>query len=232
MEDSNINLPTPQMLIKKAREETIPVSLRVKEGTVAIFDKMAKEAGVNRGAMMNTWLDYYAQNYSSSNKDNSKDIMISYLNSERFWKTISNLTSREQIYRLASNKRVELCEAYDVHALLDYYIGKDLENTFIGIMPQDEESLDYIHASNKIECDSNSYNTDLYVSFEQWPLITVLLSEYSQKYKKLFPEQVVSITPDMFEKVAQVCKQHKKPDEALAIEIKNILLDYVEKQND
>ena len=48
MKDSKFNLPTPQMLIGRAKETTIPVSLRVKQSTVDIFDKMAAAAGGNQ----------------------------------------------------------------------------------------------------------------------------------------------------------------------------------------
>ncbi|MBQ6461152.1 hypothetical protein IJJ36_01820 [Candidatus Saccharibacteria bacterium] len=232
MKDSNFNLPTPQMLIKKAKEETIPVSLRVKESTVAIFDKMAKEAGVNRGAMMNTWLDFYAQNYTSSSEDNSKDIMISYLNSERFWKVIPSLTPEELIYRLASNKNVEFGEAGDVHTLLKSYNNKIYDDVMLCIEPLDDGFSDSIYAREEVglRCDEDS--NDLFVTIEQWPLVSVLLAEYSQKYGKLFPNQSTCITAGMYEKIAKACKQYPKPDSVLATAIKGILLDFVEKQND
>jgi hypothetical protein len=60
----------------------------------------------------------------------------------------------------------------------------------------------------------------------------VLLSEYSQKYGKLFPEEHVSVTGGMYEKIAKACIQHEKPDGVLATAIKGILLDYVERRHD
>ena len=232
MEDLEFNLPTPQMLIKKAKEETIPVSLRVKESTVAIFYKMAKEAGVNRGAMMNTWIDFYAQNQTSSTEDNSKDIMISYLNSERFWKVIPSLSSEELIYRLAANKNIEFGEVSDVHALLKSYNKKIYDDVMVCIEPLDGGFSDFVYAKEGVglRCDEDS--NELFVTIEQWPLVSVLLAEYSQKYGKLFPNQSTCITAGMYEKIAKACRQYTKPDAVLATAIKNILLDFVEKQND
>lgn len=232
MDRPDFNLPTPQMLIKKAKEETIPVSLRVKESTVAIFDKMAKEAGVNRGAMMNTLLDFYAQNQNSSNNNNSKDIMISYLNSERFWKNISSLTPKELIYRFKA-KGVDTPEAEEANWLYDAYKENDTICLCAFIGPESENSImDEISVDDTIKCIDYDENTNLRVTKDQWPLIVALLNEYDQKYRKVFPEQPFSLTPGLYDKIAEACKKNNKADSKLALAIKNILLDYVEKQND
>lgn len=231
MDRPDFNLPTPQMLIKKAKEETIPVSLRVKESTVAIFDKMAKEAGVNRGAMMNTLLDFYAQNQNTSNNGNSKSIMISYLNSERFWKTIPSLSPEELIYRFKA-KGVDTPEAEEANYLYDAYKENDKLSLVAFIGTDYTGSMDEIRVDEKnVFSDSGEFRV-LEVAKNLWPLVVTLLNEYDLKYRKLFPEQPFSITPKMYEKVAEECKNHSEPDSAFAIAIRNILLDYVEKQND
>lgn len=228
MNKTDFNLPTPQMLIAKAKEETIPVSLRVKESTVAIFDKMAKEAGVNRGAMMNTWLDFYAQNQSSSNEDNSKNIMISFLNSERFWKTIPSLTPEELCYRMPSlDDDSSFCNvSNDAREIYEIYKGypDEFPSVFID---EDTVEIGEEPSSNVLKG-----GTCLHVTAKQWPLVVVLLGEYRKKYKKLFPEQEYAITDGMYAKIAKACKQYENPDSVLATAIKNILLDFVEKQND
>lgn len=233
MKETDFNLPNPQMLIKRAKEETIPVSLRVKESTVAIFDKMAKEAGVNRGAMMNTWLDFYAQSQNPSNEDNSKDIMISFLNSERFWKTTPSLTTEELFYRIPSikckgfhlNGTEDARELYAEYKSNDAIGSDDLIACIDGneIWPCDGEPN-----CGNLEPDEEVY---LDVTLKQWPLVTVLLGEYRKKYERLFPEQEYAITHGMLRKIADVCKMYKEPDGVLATAIKDVLLDYVEKQN-
>ena len=234
MEKSNFTLPTPQMLIKKAKEETIPVSLRVKESTVAIFDKMAKEAGVSRGVMMNTWLDFYAQNQNSSN-DNSKDIMISYLNSERFWKVIPSLDVRELIYRFDTNV-IELSEySNNVNYLFeDYKEKKDYDLMYAWLEASNDGSFNIriaIDSEPKYEDEGPEYGV-LYVTVGQWPLVVVLLTEYCKKYKRLFPSQNYIITPTLLEKISDDCNKHKNANGLLATSIKGHLLDFLENQND
>lgn len=234
MEDSKFNLPTPQMLIKKAKEETIPVSLRVKESTVAVFDKMAKEAGVNRGAMMNTWLDFYAQNQSSSSEDNSKDIMISYLNSPRFWNTIPSLSAEELIFRLG-----DLIEFNYLNDAVDSYKNKkDYDMLYVEMYESDIDYYIRVGIDSNIRFEKSDYQSDeLYVTPEQWPLVSVLLTEYDKKYRRLFPGRHYSLTPSVLKKIADECKKYAKLDNlndagCLATAIKGHLLDYVEKQDD
>lgn len=234
MGDSKFNLPTPQMLIKKAKEETIPVSLRVKESTVAIFDKMAKEAGVNRGAMMNTWLDFYAQNQSSSSEDNSKDIMISYLNSPRFWNTIPSLSAEELIFRLGDLEEFN----YLADAVYSYENKKDYDMLYVEMYNSDIDHYISVGIDSNIRFEKSDYqNDELYVTPEQWPLVSVLLTEYDKKYKRLFPGRHYSLTPSVLKKIADECKKYAKLDNlndagCLATAIKGHLLDYVEKQGD
>lgn len=234
MRDSKFNLPTPQMLIKKAKEETIPVSLRVKESTIAVFDKMAKEAGVNRGAMMNTWLDFYAQNQSPSSEDNSKDIMISYLNSPRFWNTIPSLSAEELIFRLG-----DLIEFNSLNDAVDSYEKKkDYDMLYVEMYNSDIDYYISVGIDSNIRFEKSGYNYDeLYVTPEQWPLVSVLLTEYDKKYKRLFPGRHYSLTPSVLKKIADECKKYAKIDNlndagCLATAIKGHLLDYVEKQDD
>ena len=234
MGDSKFNLPTPQMLIKKAKEETIPVSLRVKESTVAVFDKMAKEAGVNRGAMMNTWLDFYAQNQSSSSEDNSKDIMISYLNSPRFWNTIPSLSAEELIFRLGDLIEFD----YLNDAVVSYEMKKDYDMLYVEMYNSDIDYYISIGIDSNIRFEKLDHNYDeLYVTPEQWPLVSVLLTEYDKKYRRLFPGRHYSLTPSVLKKIADECKKYAKLDNLndagrLATAIKGHLLDYVEKQDD
>ena len=232
MEKTNFSLPTPQMLIKKAKEETIPVSLRVKESTVAIFDNMAKEAGVNRGVMMNTWLDFYAQNQGASNSDNSLDIMISFLNSERYWKSIPTLTSEELIYRIPSLVCNHFYLNGDLTArdLYASYEAKGFDDDVLLAMIDDGDTIYPTDGDPK--CDTQDHDNSLYVKLEQWPLVTVLLGEYRKKYERLFPDQEYAITSGMYQKIAQACKKHAKPDSELAAAIKSILLEFVVMQND
>lgn len=234
MGDSKFNLPTPQMLIKKAKEETIPVSLRVKESTVAVFDKMAKEAGVNRGAMMNTWLDFYAQNQSSSSEDNSKDIMISYLNSPRFWNTIPSLSAEELIFRLGDLEEFD----YLADAVYSYENKKDYNMLYVEMYNSDIDHYVSVGIDSNIRFEKLDYQSDeLYVTPEQWPLVSVLLTEYDKKYERLFPGRHYSLTPSVLKKIADECKKYAKLDNLndagrLATAIKSHLLDYVEKQDD
>ena len=234
MRDSKFNLPTPQMLIKKAKEETIPVSLRVKESTVAVFDKMAKEAGVNRGAMMNTWLDFYAQNQSSSSEDNSKDIMISYLNSPRFWNTIPSLSAEELIFRLGDLEEFD----YLADAVYSYENKKDYDMLYVEMYNSDIDHYVSVGIDSNIRFEKLDYQSDeLYVTPEQWPLVSVLLTEYDKKYRRLFPGRHYSLTPSVLKKIADECKKYAKLDNlndagCLATAIKDHLLDYVEKQDD
>ena len=231
MGDSKFNLPTPQMLIKKAKEETIPVSLRVKESTVAVFDKMAKEAGVNRGAMMNTWLDFYAQNQSSSSEDNSKDIMI---NSHRFWNTIPSLSAEELIFRLGDLEEFN----YLADAVYSYENKKDYDMLYVEMYNSDIDHYISVGIDSNIRFERSDYqNDELYVTPEQWPLVSVLLTEYDKKYKRLFPGRHYSLTPSILKKIADECKKYAKLDNlndagCLATAIKGHLLDYVEKQDD
>lgn len=234
MGDSKFNLPTPQMLIKKAKEETVPVSLRVKESTVAVFDKMAKEAGVNRGAMMNTWLDFYAQNQGSSSEDNSKDIMISYLNSPKFWNTIPSLSSEELIFRLG-----ELNEFSSLNdAVNSYEEKKDYDLLYADMYDDVIDHCVQIGIGPEIGYERvNEQEDDLNVTPEQWPLVSVLLTEYDKKYRRLFPDKHYGLIPSVLKKIAEECKKYKKLDtvndaKCLATAIKNHLLDYVEKQDD
>ena len=234
MGDSKFNLPTPQMLIKKAKEETIPVSLRVKESTVAVFDKMAKEAGVNRGAMMNTWLDFYAQNQSSSSEDNSKDIMISYLNSPRFWNTIPSLSAEELIFRLGDLEEFD----YLADAVYSYENKKDYNMLYVEMYNSDIDHYVSVGIDSNIRFEKLDHQIDeLYVTPEQWPLVSVLLTEYDKKYRRLFPGRHYSLTPSVLKKIADECKKYAKLDNLndagrLATAIKSHLLDYVEKQDD
>lgn len=234
MGDSKFNLPTPQMLIKKAKEETIPVSLRVKESTVAVFDKMAKEAGVNRGAMMNTWLDFYAQNQSSSSEDNSKDIMISYLNSPRFWNTIPSLSAEELIFRLGDLEEFD----YLADAVYSYENKKDYDMLYVEMYNSDIDHYVSVGIDSNIRFEKLDHQIDeLYVTPEQWPLVSVLLTEYDKKYRRLFPSRHYSLTPSVLKKIADECKKYAKLDNlndagCLATAIKGHLLDYVEKQGD
>ena len=234
MGDSKFNLPTPQMLIKKAKEETIPVSLRVKESTVAVFDKKAKEAGVNRGAMMNTWLDFYAQNQSSSSKDNSKDIMISYLNSPRFWNTIPSLSAEELIFRLGDLEEFD----YLADAVYSYENKKDYDMLYVEMYNSDIDHYVSVGIDSNIRFEKLDHQIDeLYVTPEQWPLVSVLLTEYDKKYRRLFPSRHYSLTPSVLKKIADECKKYAKLDNLndagrLATAIKSHLLDYVEKQDD
>ena len=234
MGDSKFNLPTPQMLIKKAKEETIPVSLRVKESTIAVFDKMAKEAGVNRGAMMNTWLDFYALNQSSSSEDNSKDIMISYLNSPRFWNTIPSLSAEELIFRLG-----DLIEFNSLNDAVDSYEKKkDYDMLYVEMYNSDIDHYISVGIDYNIRFEKLDYQSDeLYVTPEQWPLVSVLLTEYDKKYRRLFLGRHYSLTPSVLKKIADECKKYAKLDNlndagCLATAIKGHLLDYVEKQDD
>ena len=234
MGDSKFNLPTPQMLIKKAKEETIPVSLRVKESTVAVFDKMAKEAGVNRGAMMNTWLDFYALNQSSSSEDNSKDIMISYLNSPRFWNTIPSLSAEELIFRLGDLIEFD----YLNDAVVSYEMKKDYDMLYVEMYNSDIDYYISIGIDSNIRFEKLDHNYDeLYVTPEQWPLVSVLLTEYDKKYRRLFPGRHYSLIPSVLKKITDECKKYAKPDNlnnagCFATAIKSHLLDYVEKQDD
>lgn len=234
MGESNFNLPTPQMLIKKAKEETVPVSLRVKESTVAIFDRMAKEAGVNRGAMMNTWLDFYAQSQSSPSEDNSKDIMVSYLNSPRFWNTIPALSAEELIFRLG-----ELNEFVDLNdAVNSYEEKKDYDMLYADMYDGDIDHYVRIGIGPEIRYEKITEEGDeLYVTPEQWPLVAVLLTEYDKKYRRLFPGRHYSLIPSVLKKIIEECKKYEKLDNlndrgCFATAIKGHLLDYVEKQND
>ena len=234
MGDSKFNLPTPQMLIKKAKEETIPVSLRVKESTIAVFDKMAKEAGVNRGAMMNTWLDFYALNQSSSSEDNSKDIMISYLNSPRFWYTIPSLSAEELIFRLGDLIEFD----YLNDAVVSYEMKKDYDMLYVEMYNSDIDYYISIGIDSNIRFEKLDHNYDeLYVTPEQWPLVSVLLTEYDKKYRRLFPGRHYSLIPSVLKKITDECKKYAKLDNlndarCFATAIKSHLLDYVEKQDD
>ena len=234
MGDSKFNLPTPQMLIKKAKEETIPVSLRVKESTIAVFDKMAKEAGVNRGAMMNTWLDFYALNQSSSSEDNSKDIMISYLNSPRFWNTIPSLSAEELIFRLGDLIEFD----YLNDAVVSYEMKKDYDMLYVEMYNSDIDYYISIGIDSNIRFEKLDHNYDeLYVTPEQWPLVSVLLTEYDKKYRRLFPGRHYSLIPSVLKKITDECKKYTKLDNlndarCFATAIKSHLLDYVEKQDD
>ena len=231
MEESNFNLPTPQMLIKKAKEETIPVSLRVKESTVAIFDKMAKEAGVNRGAMMNTWLDFYAQSQSSSSEDNSKDIMVSYLNSPRFWNTIPSLSTEELIFRLG-----KLDEFVDLNrAVNSYEEKKDYDLLYVDMYDSHIDHFIRIGIDTDVRFEKlDEQGDELYVTPKQWPLVSVLLTEYDKKYRRLFPNQHYSLIPSVLKKIVEECKKFENSNDTggFATAIKGHLLDYVEKHDD
>ena len=235
MKDSKFNLPTPQMLIGRAKETTIPVSLRVKQSTVDIFDKMAAAAGVNRGTMMNTLLDFYAQNQPTS-ENNAKETMLNYLKSERFWRLLPKLSSEELIFKIV-NMGVELPELDSATSLLEAYNTKDKDSLLALIDTNDNSDrfVDTIAVSDTIGCRKGRDYTELYVTLEQWPLVVVLLSEYNQKHLKLFPDQEFAMTPATFEKIAEACESNVKNSYSnmnLALDIKNILLDFVETQND
>jgi len=224
-----MNLPKKAQLIKMAREETISVSLRVKESTYVVFKKMADEAGVKLGTMINTLLDFYAQNNAKQSGAVAKDVMANYLNSERFWREAAAENSEDLIYRLNNRGMVyPLMENFEnTSDVVKTYKAKQYED--IWICPEIANDVWFdIHIADKAyyeECDDEHL---LYVTAEQWPLVSVLIMEYGRKYHKLFPESPTYMTPGMLADIAKSCAKNKKANSTLAAAIKNVLLSWVE----
>ena len=231
--DKEMNLPTPAELVKQVREETMPLSLRVKESTYVAFDKMAQDAGVKIGTMVNSLLDYYARNYYGDGANVPKDVMAQYLNSEKFWKALSELSSEELIYRLNVKGLVwPLMDDFDsAHQVAQAY----KKNYDFWICPEIPNDVPFdIRIGEEIKCydDGADEHYFLDVTREQWPLVSVMIVEYGRKYKKLFPESIAYMTPRMLQKIAEKCKKYQKADGVLATQIKNVLLEFVEAQDD
>ena len=85
------NLPNLKDLARKSREETIPVSLRVKERTYAVFSGLAEQYNTTAGAMINRLIDIYAD---KNNETDSEDLIVkNYI--LRFASKIANCNEME-----------------------------------------------------------------------------------------------------------------------------------------
>lgn len=236
MKKDNFSLPTPQMLIKKAKEETIPVSLRVKESTLAVFNKMAEDAGIKVGSMINTWLDFYAQNYANSSDDVSKEVMVQYLkkNAEKLLK----MDDEELIYHICRDGIPDPM-VYDwefVNYVADAYNDKDedfdanIYTSFWNNNWQYDFDLS-INAGKKCEYSDDSGGFYITVKREQWPLVAALIFDYMKKYKKEHPDARFAITKNDIKKIFAAVNgiEDKK---TLANGITKTLVEFVEAQDE
>lgn len=95
---STKDLPGLKDLARKSRDETIPVSLRVKERTYAVFSATAEQYGTTAGSMINRLIDAYAEKHSDSNSENL--IVKNYI--LRFAAKIANFNEMELAMLLSS----------------------------------------------------------------------------------------------------------------------------------
>jgi hypothetical protein len=147
------------------------------------------------------------------------------------------MTPEELIYRIPSLvcKRFYLnCAGNNARELYRTYEAKEVSSDTLLAFIDGIDTIDTTDGEpfyEKIDDDGMLENR-IYVRLEQWPLIMVLLGEYRKKYEKLFPEQQNAITSSMYRKIAQACVKHANPDRELASAVRDILLEFVVKQND
>lgn len=79
MKEGNFKMPSPADLAKK--DETVNISLRIKQSAVDIFNMLAEKQGSKPGTMMISLIEAYADSYKQKDAENvSVDIMKTYLN--------------------------------------------------------------------------------------------------------------------------------------------------------
>lgn len=199
---------------------------------------MAKEAGVKTGSMINTWLDFYAQNYASSSKDASKEIMIRYI--EKMAEKLGKLDDEELLMQLNSKGLVwPLSDYYEnvpdfVSAYMNEKYGRDYDWDGCIVPEFKNDYVVNIQVNIVSEYEEHDYNEiGLYVTSELWPLVSAMIVEYGRKYEKVFPENTFCFTPKMAKEIADIAYAGKdKTKEELAKEFSKVLIDFVEKSLD
>ena len=195
--NNRTNLSSLDMIARAAKETTIPVSLRVKEKTHAVFSYYAKQYGTTVGSIINELLDEYV---SMNESIDYQDVQLDdYIRSKaRKLSQCSNdelLTKIIQSGLLDNYKENPGALIVDIREMCKEKVDRnrrngsddglsprvnlgDLYNTSIIASHEDEASVEEIG-------EEKSSNV-LYIPAAKWTLATAILISYAKKYKTLY----------------------------------------------
>lgn len=223
------NLPTPQQLAKRAKDATVPLSLRVSEETLATFDGLAEQLGLKTGTLINSLLDSYAEIY----RDGATLPISKYLS-----KRASKLASED-----------------DDSLLIKLYNHRNLDNT--GVLMELSDNLDlewlleafhqgsdevYYAINGAIHCDLNCSAksktarlelaaagdiSQLTIPQSKWALVVAVVDAYLTRLEQLHQVPDAVVSPQLLTDLTEAINSTSDCP-VLATKIATLLANFVE----
>lgn len=231
-----INLPTPQELAKKARDITVPLSLRVKENTLAVLDGLAEASGIKTGSLINSLLDTYAENYRNGYAQTLP--IRNYL--EKTALKFANLGNESLIIKVANNRRWEegagvLCETWDgdfdvKDALYEYEKGAEDGSLYYAINSGLSYDIVCSHKSKKVDLKNHrdvGAIGEMCVPKEKWPLVVAMVDAYINRLEKMGQLPNTLFDYGSIEKMVEIINATNDRRE-IALELAKLFADYLE----
>lgn len=214
-------LPSVNELKTLATSTTVPLSLRIKESTKALFDVEAQKTGCSINTLINTLLDTYAERYIKEN--------------------ISQQESKKQILQRCLETAAKKAGTLDLGTLLqetiDTYHPEALFENQIGDADQEDLIRDCIAWANgrptrffkydapyfytvdgvvtatglpetaRIKTTLNELENlttvDCYLRIDYWIELMAILQAYEAKFKELYPDRLAYLGEQTYRIIAQ-----------------------------
>lgn len=223
--ENNKGLPTPEELARRAQEQTVPVSLRVKESVYAILNDYAKQYNTTFGALVSELLNAYIRQYNDriSNEIDLNDAIVDNYISKKAVK-LTKLNESELIFGMMQDAAVTNYNEEDS--------AGDEEFPTIGL--HDCFDTRIIAAGEKAEFqstfDSAHKNTyQLFVPAKKWALVSAILHAYAKKFTRLYncadPKSTFLIDEKTLKEIANIINKNSSSLD-MAKKIANKLTDF------
>ena len=230
-------LPSLDILARSAKESTIPVSLRVKEKTHAVFSYYAKQHNTTVGSLINELLNDYVSRIEGI--DYNDIILDEYIDKKAVKLSRSNddelLTRIIQSGLLDNYKENPGAFFRDIREMAKPETNNNYENSSDdGLYPRVVlgDSLNTMIVANFDKEASLDYDDESYIlaiPAKKWVLATAILVSYTKKYISLYgrakDKPLILIDPRTLEGIIAAINK-KKTNEEMASQIAKCLEDF------
>lgn len=213
-------LPDINQLKTVAASATVPLSLRVKESTKALFDIEAEKAHLSTNALINTLLDTYADRCIASTMTERESKMqilrrhlettakkASSLDSETLLREIIELYHPMALFEGVNSASTDMlirdCAMWSEGRLTHFF---EREHPYFFTM---DGVVTAVHlkkpASIEVEYDDliDTPCIDCYIRIDYWIALMAILMAYENKLVELFPDQTAYLGEQVYRIIAQ-----------------------------